>query len=90
MESKCIEPDFNVFGCENNLAPGKGLIVCGVTVGLEACLEKCAFSGREPRYGRWVVGDEPVCYYTNDDSGDTFEDEYPPPSWLSSYTLRES
>ena len=55
MESEGVKPDFDVFGCDENLGPGEYFVVCCVTISFESCLDKGSLFFAEPADGVGVV-----------------------------------
>lgn len=85
MESDAIEPALGVLDCLEDVAPGEPLIMRGVRVRGQTIVDEQALSRADEICGVWVVLDEPVCAYGDDNGGDAFEDEDPAPAILPDY-----
>ena len=68
MVAKVIQPDFWIFHRLENVGPSKAFVLCCITVGFEACIDKASFIFTEKfRFG-WPVRDVKVSANGQNDS----------------------
>jgi hypothetical protein len=82
VETESIQPDFDVFACNQNVCPPELLVIGVVTVGTETCLNKGTLFLREPGHRGGIVGYEPIRRSSDEDSKQSFL------SWLSAVLVK--